>query len=788
MSEETLCKQDSLNFLLNEEDEFINIFNYKNIKCFKSPHYIYIGQIRNNESFLGKENICEDIYKKNDDIKKDTTKEYAYHKEKLEKKKKKIIKYIKEGYGILLSLRKNIYDEEIIVNKFIGNWKNDKKNGLGLNIFLNKNIFFGYYENDLRNGWGYLEWKNSSSKFQGYWLNNSINGKGMYSNKYFSYDGNFYNNKFLNSCGEWMNIFELEKNNKTHANNNIISNNIHLILLPFDFIKAHLKKIVEIIKHNFNKVPFIMCTKKFIEKNKNFNLSKFVFLSYYFDSSELLHDFNEKLFFDNFKNNNSENKKIEKVGFKKSNYNHDNLSSFENSTTSEINNELNSSHYFNNSIESYDSDNSKGSYEFNNSNNHKNSNESDYFNEFNDSNEYNNFSEPNNSNDSCPNVNYSTVSNYSNDSNDSFNFQLKKNNSSNGSNSISLKTVCIYGNESDKSELKEYLKNERKSSDLKNKSFLGSFSKNNDNLKIDKTDFKKSCNFNSGKIYNTSINLEEKRKNKIHNLINSYLNMYIDTDDSLSNYSIMSSETEVSDDSVNSKKIEKKENDIQEENDTDKRQEKHKEEEEKERKSEKKKKKMNNKFVEMVKNDEECNSFDVNRKIEEELPKIKVDISFLIKIINMNLSCKHIIKKKIKNSLLLKYPFIFNLNISENKNKYENIDNELLLENCKIPEFWDLKSYFCNIATKLPEEIFSPLYFDLNNSYKSIIRFSKLEEKNMNDNLSEKKFCNNFNLNFFVITDLLVDETKDVYFLKELIKNKFNNYSYLNSLFFLIIE
>lgn len=43
---DTIKKKDCTGFIINEEDEFLNIFNYKNIKCFKFPNYIYIGQIK----------------------------------------------------------------------------------------------------------------------------------------------------------------------------------------------------------------------------------------------------------------------------------------------------------------------------------------------------------------------------------------------------------------------------------------------------------------------------------------------------------------------------------------------------------------------------------------------------------------------------------------------------------------------------------------------------------------------------------------------------------------------
>ncbi|EWC86223.1 hypothetical protein PFNF54_04953 [Plasmodium falciparum NF54] len=45
-----------------------------------------------------------------------------------------------------------------------------------------------------------------------------------------------------------------------------------------------------------------------------------------------------------------------------------------------------------------------------------------------------------------------------------------------------------------------------------------------------------------------------------------------------------------------------------------------------------------------------------------------------------------------------------------------------------------------------------------------------------------------FNLKMFLSTDLLIDNTNDIPQLKNIIKDKFDKISYINNLFFIIID
>ncbi|SBT72440.1 conserved Plasmodium protein, unknown function [Plasmodium malariae] len=804
MRENTWNQKDPLHFIINEEEEFLNIFNYKNVKCYKSSSYIYIGQTtRENEDCGGKENECEGRNKKSKDIKKTETKEYASNnQEKTDKKKKKISnKNVKDGYGILITLSKNISNEEILVNKFIGNWNNGKKSGLGLNIFLNKNIYFGYYENNLRNGWGYFKWKNSGSTYEGNWLNNSMNGKGMYRNRSFTFDGAFYNNKFMNSYGEWVDVFELERRSSktTMVNTNIISRNsnsnsssngscnsnnnggdgIDLILLPFDFLKINLKKIAHIIKYSFNKIPFIMCSKKFTEKYTNFNLSKLIFLSYYCSSAELISGMKlQHLLFDDSENNDCEKKEDRKEEIKKqgksclkSRFNKYNSSLSENSTRSDFDDQLTNAKIQNENSNFIDSNHSSKSEEFQEDNHCSVSNAL-------------NFSSASDTNVTSDSSSFSSLSFISRSSRMKMDRRVDKD--INNYNELISNHIALNENESKESTsgsmLKEYIKNTSKSNSSKGEKSRKTCSESSNN-NTNTSDYHN----NSEENHNNCFNSEEIKRNEIHNLINKYLNIYVEPEDSGSDYSIMSSGTENNDNNINFSK-DKKEEYILKKSKVPKKQEILKDvEEEDTQEGLIPHRQTNSKRIDINDTNGEQNDYstNINKQIENEIEKIKIDINFLHKLTSCNLSCTYMIKRKIKKSLMMKYPFIISLNMRNIINKHEKLASELLLRNCKIPDYWALENYFGSSENKYPEEIFTPLYFDFNNSYKDPTNHSWMGEYN---NLNKNEFRQKCNLNFFLITDLLVDETKDIQYLKSLIKNKFSSYLYLNNLFFVVIE
>ena len=84
--------------------------------------------------------------------------------------------------------------------QYIGDWKENKKDGYGIKIYSNKDKYEGYWNNDLRNGKG-TYWlcigKNKYRKlYTGDWKNNKKEGHGIYFYKDGScYDGQWKNNK-----------------------------------------------------------------------------------------------------------------------------------------------------------------------------------------------------------------------------------------------------------------------------------------------------------------------------------------------------------------------------------------------------------------------------------------------------------------------------------------------------------------------------------------------------------------------------------------------------------------
>lgn len=108
------------------------------------------------------------------------------------------------------------------------------------------------------------------------------------------------------------------------------------------------------------------------------------------------------------------------------------------------------------------------------------------------------------------------------------------------------------------------------------------------------------------------------------------------------------------------------------------------ENEENENKNEKDKEENPNKIINI--NNKENNYDDINKIVKNDILKIYISIKFLKKLRKCNLSCTYNINKKIKNSLILNYPFIFNLNYGKNKN--EMALDHLFIKNVTIPKFW----------------------------------------------------------------------------------------------------
>ncbi|GAB68571.1 hypothetical protein PCYB_134450 [Plasmodium cynomolgi strain B] len=748
----------SLNFVVNEREEFLNIFNYKNVKCFKSCNYIYIGQFKKeNEPHGSKENDYDLVCKKGEDIKKIETKEFTSSREKSDKKKKnKCSKYIKDGYGILITLRRNTFGQEVIVNKFIGNWKNNKKCGLGFNLYLNRNVYYGYYENNERNGWGHFEWRDNESSYEGNWVNNDMNGKGTYKSKNFLFEGDFYSNKFLNSSGEWIDVvaMEEEKKNVSLLKTYVISGDemmIDLVCLPFDFLKGHLQKIADLIKYKYNKVPFFMCSKGFIEKHRNFNLSKFIFLSYYFGPDEpFCEESSYQLLFDGVQN---EEGKRSEGGNSKVGRDNPNLKSFRSGTPSDDGEEVEGD------SSSRESSCSRGS---------ERSDESS-------------ISRATSSSGLSAITNSCYNSQWMGEPHDDL-YHPKTH---------SLNNADITRNESkgsSESDLKEYIKNANKSNDFKEESLAEEPSK-----------FSNSCqnevNFNSDRCdEDICYEMEERKKNEMYQLMKKYVNIYANSEGTSSEYSIRSSETESSNEGGGFLKVERKEYFDRTKCGGNEQSGGTKETDGKETVGENANQKVNNAWsgegnTSGTNPSENSPPFNMRqKKIEKELSKIKIDTQFLEKLKNCNLTCIHKIKQKMATSMMLKYPFIFSLSMSEDKNKYETITKEFLLESCTIPTLWFLKNYFGATENKLPEKIFSPPFFDFYNSNMNMPMHPHFQSPQNNDDV------HNFNggeispLNFFLITDLLVGDTTDIKHLKGLVRDKFINISFLSNLFFVILE
>ncbi|KMZ90737.1 hypothetical protein PVMG_02906 [Plasmodium vivax Mauritania I] len=788
-----------LNFVVNEREEFLNIFNYKNVKCFKSCNYIYIGQYKKEEPHGSKENDCDLVCKKGEDIKKIETKEFTSSREKSDKKKKKkCSKCIKDGYGILITLRRNTFGEEVIVNKFIGNWKNNKKSGLGFNLYLNGNVYYGYYENNARNGWGHFEWRDSQSSYEGNWVNNHMNGKGTYKSKTFSFDGHFYNNKFLNSSGEWIDVVPMEKEKKKNVSllkRDVITGDemINLVCLPFDFLKSHLKKIADMIKYKYNKVPFFMCSKGFIEKHRDFNLSKFIFLSYYFGPDEpFCEEGNYQLLFDGVQNEGGNSK----VG-----WDDPNLKPFRSGTPSDTGEEAEGD------SSSRESSCSSGSERSDGSPSSRATSSSGLSSGENEGSERGgkDGKPPSNSSNWSNGRAHSNLSKASAASHSSHLSSLSAiSNSWYGSKGTApphddldhskrsaLNSADLTRNESkgsSESDLKEYIKNANISNASKEESLAAAPSNVSEICQNGMNSTSGICN------EDTSYEMEERKKNEMYQLVKKYVHIYANLEGTSSEYSIKPSETESSDEGGDLLKVESKEHVDPAKRGGNEQSGGTKETDGKETVGENANPKANNA------SSEEANTSRANpsesthhlkmrkKKIEKELSKIKIDTHFLEKLKNCNLTCTHKIKQKMETSMMLKYPFIFSLSVSEDPNKYETITREFLLESCKIPTLWLLKNYFGATENKLPEEIFSPPFFDFYNSNMNMPMHPHFQTPQNEDDEENFNAGEISPLNFFLITDLLVGDTKDAKHLKCLVRDKFMNFSFLSNLFFLIIE
>ena len=104
------------------------------------------------------------------------------------------ISFLKEGIGTLYNINEG--------SKFIGEFLNDKFNGLGRIIFNDGSYYEGVFENNFQNGFGKFEYENYS--YIGNWLNNKKNGFGE---ENFN-DGSYYKGYFINDFKKGYGIFK----------------------------------------------------------------------------------------------------------------------------------------------------------------------------------------------------------------------------------------------------------------------------------------------------------------------------------------------------------------------------------------------------------------------------------------------------------------------------------------------------------------------------------------------------------------------------------------------------
>ena len=208
----------------------------------------------------------------------------------------------KNGKGKLESFdTKSIYE---------GEFKNDKKEGYGIEKFKDGSIYKGYYSQDMKEGIGILtlrKERNSSifegefkkdkiwgkgkyiwdndKQYEGEWENNEISGFGILTEKnvkhvgYFSHDkkegygASFYIDKKFALSGKWVNditegvavIFSLNDKIGLNLNNNDIKEEKIVIMKEGSIINSNLSE-KEIKEIKANNQDYINITKLFQEK------------------------------------------------------------------------------------------------------------------------------------------------------------------------------------------------------------------------------------------------------------------------------------------------------------------------------------------------------------------------------------------------------------------------------------------------------------------------------------------------------------------------------------------
>jgi hypothetical protein len=124
----------------------------------------------------------------------------------------------RDGLGKFIRKQKDENEEEDIGYTYVGEWKNNKKNGKGEIIYKNKNIYEGQFKNGYIDGYGKKTYKNGDV-YEGEWKEDKKDGKGIM--KYINgvvYEGEWKNNKkdgngtfYYNDGNKYKGIWERNK-------------------------------------------------------------------------------------------------------------------------------------------------------------------------------------------------------------------------------------------------------------------------------------------------------------------------------------------------------------------------------------------------------------------------------------------------------------------------------------------------------------------------------------------------------------------------------------------------
>ena len=94
----------------------------------------------------------------------------------VEKFRKLVVRYMKVIIATECSKRANVFFRQDLT-KYIGQWKNDKINGMGEYTYTEEVIYFGSWLNNKKSGFGHIFNPNGDT-YTGHWSNDNYNGLG----------------------------------------------------------------------------------------------------------------------------------------------------------------------------------------------------------------------------------------------------------------------------------------------------------------------------------------------------------------------------------------------------------------------------------------------------------------------------------------------------------------------------------------------------------------------------------------------------------------------------------